>query len=295
VLGAFVVTMVGFGAAYSFAAFAVDLEASFGASRPAMTLAYAICGFTAFTISAVSGPVADRLGPRLVAATGMLLVGMGLVLASLARSLAELQVSYGFVVGLGIGVAYVPAVAAVQRGFSARRGLASGIAASGIGAATALVPAAADVLRGLGDWRDAFLVAGPLCAVLGLAGAALLPSAPAAGARRAPAMTTLLARRRFRQLYAGTLLLSIPMSLPFAHLVHTVLPDRLRPRYDAWLFDRRWRRGIIMELAPHIADRVWADGYQFAWRINGGAALGHTLDGQPTTLPVELFFSRYLA
>lgn len=78
-------------------------------------------------------------------------------------------------------------------------------------------------------------------------------------------------------------------------LLRTVLPAHRRPRYDAWLFDRRWRRGIIMELAPHIADRVWADGYQFAWRINRGEALGRTIAGEPATLPVELFFSRYLA
>jgi OFA family oxalate/formate antiporter-like MFS transporter len=69
----------------------------------------------------------------------MILTGMGLAIASAARSLAEVYAAYGLGVGLGVGCSYVPAVGAVQRWFARRRGFASGLAVSGIGVGTLAV------------------------------------------------------------------------------------------------------------------------------------------------------------
>jgi MFS family permease len=250
--GAFLVLMVGYGAAYSFAAFADDLEATFGATRASVSLVYGICGCTAFTVSAVSGPLADRIGPRPLAIAGMVMVGLGLATAATATTLAEIYLCYGLIIGLGIGFSYVPAVAAVQRWFVAWRGLASGIAAAGIGFGTALVPPAAGFLASLGDWRSAFLVAGLCCAVVGVGGALLLVSSPESrglrpdGDRPGPAHGTparelsldgpevaqAVRMRGFWMLYAGTLLVSVPVSLPFAHLPHAA-QDAGLPRGEA--------------------------------------------------------------
>ena len=82
VAGAFLVNMVGFGAAYSYAAFAPELEAAFGASRASVSLVFTLSGGTAFAVSALSGPLSDRTGPRVPAAVGMLLVGVGMTLAA---------------------------------------------------------------------------------------------------------------------------------------------------------------------------------------------------------------------
>ncbi len=239
VAGAFIVMMVGFGAAYSFAAFAEALEAEFGASRAKVSIVFGLCGFTTFTVSAVSGPLADHIGPRPLAAAGMLLVGLGLITAATATTLLEVMLCYGLIIGLGVGFAYVPAVAAVQRWFVSWRGLASGIAAAGIGFGTALVPPAAQALADFGDWRVAFVVSGFTAAIVGVAGAMLLAASPEQYGRRpdgdvadAPTAVRLAARdgseigatlrsRAFLLLYGGTLLLSVPVSLPFAHLADT--------------------------------------------------------------------------
>ena len=239
VAGAFLVLMVGYGAAYSFAAFAEELGATFGATRSSVSVVYAICGFSAFTTCAVTGPLADRIGPRPLAVAGMLLVALGLVMAAAARTLMEVYLCYGLVIGLGVGFSYVPAVAAVQRWFVAWRGLASGIAAAGVGFGTALVPPAAQALTLVGDWRLAFMISGAGAAVVGVAGALLLASAPEClglhpdGERPASPLqqgaprlegsevTVVIRHHDFWLLYAGTLLVSIPISLPFAHLVHS--------------------------------------------------------------------------
>jgi MFS transporter, OFA family, oxalate/formate antiporter len=249
VAGAFLVTMVGYGAAYSFAAFAPDLEQAFGASRASVSLVYSLCGFTAFTVSAISGPMADRIGPRALSAMGMLMVGTGLVSAGAATSFAEVLLCYGLLIGIGIGFAYVPAIAAVQRWFVVRRGLASGIAACGIGVGTALVPPAAALLARIGDWRTAFVISGVLAGLVGLGGALLLARSPESrglhpdGARAPPPAPSrdcapvreVLRSPGFARLYGACFLISVPVGVPFAHLAAFAEAQGL-PRGEALSF-----------------------------------------------------------
>jgi MFS family permease len=234
VAGAFLVTMVGYGAIYSYAAFAEEIGATFSAERASVAIVFALSGGSCFFVSALTGPLADRLGARVLAATGMLLVGLGFLVAAAATSLIEVYVGYGVLIGLGCGFAYVPAIAAVQRAFDIHRGLASGIAVSGIGIGTALVPPAADALSALGDWRAVFVACGALAALIGLGGAMLLPrapqDAPADDPRPTPPETVL--SRDFALVYAGTLLVSLPSVLPHAMLVGTAR-DMGLDRYDA--------------------------------------------------------------
>lgn len=234
--GAFLLNMVGFGAIYSYAAFADDLAVSFGVSRASSAMVFAVSGACCFLVSGYSGPLADRIGPRPLAMTGMALVALGLGVASAARSMTEVVICYGVLIGLGTGFAYVPAVAAVQRCFSVGRGLASGIAAAGSGVGTALVAPMADLLSGFGDWRFAFAVSGVAAGTVGLAGAMLMPDmsprrqgtalqamAQEIVAQRAGAVAgaAAVSRGGFALLYLGVLLVSVVVALPFAHLVAT--------------------------------------------------------------------------
>jgi MFS family permease len=153
----------------------------------------------------------------------MLMVAAGLLVAAAAGSLLEVYIGYGLLVGIGAGCAYVPAMALVQRCFRAHRGLASGLAASGIGVGTVLVPPGAEALGALGDWRMAFVVCGVLCAAVGLIGAALLKSAPGCEAEpltgTAPTPPAVVRSRRFALTYLGVLLAALPAVLPHAMLV----------------------------------------------------------------------------
>lgn len=112
VAGAFLVLMAGWGAIYSYAVFACDLAPAIGASQASVSLVYAIAGGSCFLVGTLAGPLADRIGPRRPAVAGMLTVGVGLALAGQATGLPELCLSYGLLVGIGVGLAYVPAMAA---------------------------------------------------------------------------------------------------------------------------------------------------------------------------------------
>jgi len=236
VAGAFLLNMVGFGAIYSYAAFADDLAGTFGVSRASSAWVFALSSACCFIVSGSSGPLADRIGPRPLAMMGMIVVALGLGLASAARSMTEVVICYGVLIGLGTGFAYVPAVAAVQRCFAVGRGLASGIAAAGSGVGTVLVAPMADLLAGLGDWRIAFAVSGVGAGIVGLAGAMLMPGMPprrhantlqavaqdiVIQRTQAAAGAAAVSRGSFVLLYIGVLMISVTVALPFSHLVAT--------------------------------------------------------------------------
>src|SRR5580704_5995168 len=99
VAAAFAVTFVGFGSAYTFSAFVEPLQRQFGASRGSVSLVFSLAGFLYFGLGVVSGPLADRFGSRLFAVAGMILTGLGLAAASVARTLPEVYAAYGLGVG----------------------------------------------------------------------------------------------------------------------------------------------------------------------------------------------------
>jgi MFS transporter, OFA family, oxalate/formate antiporter len=57
VLGAFAVTLAGFGSAYTFSAFVESLQRDFGASRGSVSLVFSLAGFLYFGLGIVSGPL----------------------------------------------------------------------------------------------------------------------------------------------------------------------------------------------------------------------------------------------
>src|SRR5690606_847296 len=146
----------------------------------------------------------------------------------------QVYVLYGLGLGIGIGLAYVPAIGTVQRWFVRQRGLASGIAVSGIGVGTLLAPPLASALIAAYGWRGAYFALAVITAVVGL-GAALLIEASSASrglgpdgdppqpqaamtAAAGPTLSEALGTSAFRLLYLSAVLVSFSIFIPFVHL-----------------------------------------------------------------------------
>ncbi|MCD6673640.1 MAG: MFS transporter [Burkholderiaceae bacterium] len=256
VWAAFAVMTVIFGVAYSFAAFFEPLAREFDAKRADVSWMFGLASLLYFSLGVVGGALADRHGPRMTGIVGIALLSGGLLLSSFATDLYSIYVAYGLGIGLGVAMAYTPSMGAVQPWFLRRRGLASGIASSGIGAGTLVVPLLAAWLIDAFDWRAAMRGLALFSLVVGLAAAWLLDRDPAARglapdgdhidphrptdtgstaqARPASRSTPSTARsatslpglplretirsRRFHWLYAAALCAGAPMFVPFAHL-----------------------------------------------------------------------------
>jgi MFS family permease len=235
VVGAsFTALTVIFGVAYSFASFFASFQSEFHALRADVSLVFSISGFLWFALGAITGSAADRIGPRPIAVTGMLLLAGGLFAASRAESLMQVYATYSLGVGLGVGFVYVPAIGAVQPWFRKRLGLAAGLASAGIGMGTLIMPYASVALIHAFGWRGAFATLGGFVLVVGVAAAMLLDNDPARhglhpdGAAgepgRAPPKAGLTLRETLRSrtfwVFYGTMLLcTIGQAIPFAHLV----------------------------------------------------------------------------
>jgi MFS family permease len=219
----FVCLAIIFGVSYSFAAFFENFATEFDAQRADVSWIFGLCGGVYFVMGAFGGMLADRWGPRLVCMAGMAIIACGLYVTSLAESLLTLYISYGLLVGLGIALVYTPAIASVQAWFTQRRGLASGIASSGVGAGTLVLPVVVSQLMTYMSWRDTLQTLSLGVACVGLLAAFLLERAPQAvqGEKVAMAGLTLkeaLKTPTFRWLYMGTLWGAPVMFIPFAHI-----------------------------------------------------------------------------
>jgi len=220
VLCAFTLMFVGFGAAYSFAAFFRAFETEFGASRAHVSLVFSLCAFLYFLLGAPGGMLADRYGTRNVALAGVAFLAAGLAAASYATSVAILYATYSIGLGIGIGLTYVPSVGAVQPWFEKRRVLASGIAVSGIGAGNLLVPPLAAWWIESFGWRGAYLALAASTVVLGGAAAAAIRNRPAGQGRATEGMTlhAALRTRNFWVLYASLALTGFGVFVPLVHI-----------------------------------------------------------------------------
>jgi MFS family permease len=216
---------VGFGVAYSFAAFFKAFQAEFGASRAHVSLVFSLCALLWFSFGVPGGLLADRFGPRGVCLAGALSIAAGLAAAAHAQSLFVLYVTYSIGIGVGIGLSYVPSVAAVQHWFTHNRVLAGGIAVSGIGAGNLLVPPLAAWWIELWGWRGAYLGLMTLTLLAAVPAALLLggraaPRAAAAGVAL-PGMTlgAAMRSRLFWLMYAVAFLICVGFFVPMVHLV----------------------------------------------------------------------------
>lgn len=144
-----------FGVSYSFAAFFESFAQEFNAQRADVSFIFGLSGFVYFVMGAVGGMLADRFGPRIVCSAGMALIALGLLGTSWATSLLAIYISYGFLAGLGIPLVYTPSIASVQPWFTTRRGLAGGIASTGVGAGTLFVPMLLAFAIAAMPWREA--------------------------------------------------------------------------------------------------------------------------------------------
>ncbi|KAI1866409.1 hypothetical protein JX265_007710 [Neoarthrinium moseri] len=84
-----------------------------------------------FVVGAVIGPIYDRGYLKLLLLIGTFGIVFGHMMLSLCSEYWQVVLSQGFVVGIGGGCLFVPALAVVQPYFSSRLGLALGIVATG--------------------------------------------------------------------------------------------------------------------------------------------------------------------
>ena len=160
VTSAFFILAVSYGTLFSYGVFFGPIISEFGWSRAltsgAFSLGVVVYGF--FNI--ITGNLSDKYGPRLVLTVTGFSLGLGYLLMSQVSEIWQLYLYYGVFIGVGMSGSWTPMVSLVARWFVKRRGLMTGITASGSGLGVLVIPPIIGQLIAIYDWRYVYILIG---------------------------------------------------------------------------------------------------------------------------------------
>eukprot|EP00954_Amorphochlora_amoebiformis_P026110 1377211-Amorphochlora_amoeboformis.AAC.3 len=81
----------------------------------------------------IGGAIERRYGPRVTALVGVWFMSFGVFISYYATSLLQLVSTYGFMYGIGMGIAYMNPIQCGMRWMPKRKGIISGIVVTGFG------------------------------------------------------------------------------------------------------------------------------------------------------------------
>lgn len=122
-----------------------------------------------FTVANSIGPVTmicggfitDKFGgPRGVILTGGIIFGVGMLLTGFASTLTQIIITYGLLVGLGLGMAYGCTINNTVKFFPDKRGFVGGIATATYGLSSVLIPPVANALNNSVGVSKSFIILG---------------------------------------------------------------------------------------------------------------------------------------
>lgn len=152
---------------YSLGAFMEPLQTAFGWSRADASLGLTIVGMASAAAALPIGLVVDRLGPRRVGLTGVLLMAVAFgLLGTATGTLSNWILLWSVIAFASFWVQTTVWTSAVATRFETSRGLAFAVTLSGGSLAAAALPPLATALIGRFDWRGAFLALAVLWGVL---------------------------------------------------------------------------------------------------------------------------------
>lgn len=128
------------GVLYSWSVVSKEIPADWQWSEAAKSLPYSVACLVFAFIMVPAGRMQDRIGPRITATVGGLLVGIGMILASRTTSTLGYVIGFGLLAGAGIGFGYASATPPAVKWFpAAKTGLIAGIVVSGFGLSSVYV------------------------------------------------------------------------------------------------------------------------------------------------------------
>ncbi|EQF23204.1 sugar (and other) transporter family protein [Clostridioides difficile CD160] len=101
-----------------------------------------------FTVTNSVGPITmitggrinDKFGPKKVIFVGGLIFGIGMILSGFSKSLPMLILTYGIILGLGVGMVYGCTISNSVKFFPDKRGLVGGVTTAAYGFSSVIIP-----------------------------------------------------------------------------------------------------------------------------------------------------------
>ncbi|MGA2242084.1 MAG: OFA family MFS transporter [Verrucomicrobiota bacterium] len=186
------------GVLYSWSVVSKGIPKEWNWTEAEKSLPYSVACLVFSLIMVPAGRMQDRIGPRIVATVGGVMVGLGMILASFTTSPIGYILGFGLLAGAGIGCGYASTTPPAVKWFAAARtGMIAGLVVAGFGLASVYVAPLAQALIGSYGVPTTMLALGIgfLVVVVGLSQllmpppkgyipAGTVPPAPGAAAKR---------------------------------------------------------------------------------------------------------------
>ncbi len=169
---------VAIGTYYAWSVFVPPLEQEFGWSRTQTTVVATIDMVMLASTFLLAGFILRRVGPRPIAFFGGLMFSLGLFFASFTHSLATLYITWGLMVGTGLGFGYLTPITVGSLWFPHQRGLVNGLAIGIFAAGSGIFGPLAGFLVDRVGWRETFQILSLLFFAFTMVGAYLLKDPP---------------------------------------------------------------------------------------------------------------------
>lgn len=219
VAASFVVHLLVLGNIYSFGVlFPVYIDV-FRESQGAVAWVGSISAGLMTGLGAYTGAWADRYGNGLIVGVGGIFTALGFFLASYSMELWHLYLTQGFIAGIGYSLAFISGVSVVGQWFTAKRGLAVGIAVAGSGLGQFALSQVTGLLISKFRWRSTLRILA-LIDIIGLTLCALV-------IRRFLPCTTKSNQQsgmiffkdiNFKFLYTSAVVSTLGLFMPYTHL-----------------------------------------------------------------------------
>jgi MFS transporter, OFA family, oxalate/formate antiporter len=149
------------GVLYSWSVVKEEIAKTWDWSDKERSWPYAIACLVFALVMVPAGRLQDKMGPRLAATIGGVLVGAGMIVASLTNMPLWYIIGFGVLAGAGIGFGYASATPPAVKWFpAARTGMIAGIVVSGFGLASVYIAPLTEWLIGAYGIQHAMLVLG---------------------------------------------------------------------------------------------------------------------------------------
>lgn len=179
VVGALIIQIC-LGAIYSWSVFVGPLKDVFSYSTTQTQIIFSLALATFALVMIFAGKLQDKMGPRIVATSGGIVLGTGYLLASITDgSFPLIALTVGIIGGAGIGLSYVCPIAACVKWFPDKRGMVTGLAVAGFGAGAWIFAKIASSFIDTYGLLTSFLYLGAIFMVAVVMGAQLLRNPPA--------------------------------------------------------------------------------------------------------------------
>jgi len=178
VIAFFIINIIVQGTRNSFGVFFKSLVSEFGLTRAETSGVYSVYMLLCCMFSFISGWGADKFSLRILISLMGLFMGLSLILTSQAQSLWQLFVAYSLLFAMGTSGVFVVSTSIIIRWFNRKRGLAIGLATSGVGLGTVMMAPFAAYLIATFGWSMSFIVMGMIAWLIIIPTAMLLRKEP---------------------------------------------------------------------------------------------------------------------